>query len=114
MSKTLPQEKFTFNTSVVRIEGKNKIAHLSDGSSIGYNSLISTMALDLVVDIIEGAENLAPTARGLIYSSTHVIGVGIRGVLPDRIGDKCWLYLCVLSSRSAADSLLTEDEFFFF
>jgi hypothetical protein len=51
------------------------------------------MALDLAVEIIEGAENLTATSRELIYSSTHVIGVGIRGTLPDRIGDKCWLYL---------------------
>ena len=27
-----------------------------------------------------------------MFSSTHVIGIGIRGSLPPRIGDKCWLY----------------------
>jgi protoporphyrinogen oxidase len=93
VAKTLPQDKFVFNKSVVRIEGANKIAHLNDGTTITYKSLISTMALDLAVEIIEGAENLTATSRELIYSSTHVIGVGIRGTLPDRIGDKCWLYL---------------------
>ena len=93
VAKTLPQEKFKFNASVIRIEGEKKIAHLDDGSSIKYNSLVSTMALDLVVPIIEGAEKLKPVAEKLVYSSTHVIGVGVRGVLPPRIGNKCWLYL---------------------
>lgn len=54
--------------------------------------MISTMPLDQSVEIIEGAEHLRETSRGLIYSSTHVIGVGVRGTLPPRIGDKCWLY----------------------
>ncbi|ORY89367.1 hypothetical protein BCR35DRAFT_320586 [Leucosporidium creatinivorum] len=92
VAKTLPQERFSFNKTVVRIEGTKKIAHLSDGSSVGYRSLISTMPLDEAVEIIDDAENLRPTSRELIYSSTHVIGVGVRGVLPPRIGDKCWLY----------------------
>lgn len=51
------------------------------------------MPLDEAVEIIDDAENLRATSRELIYSSTHVIGVGVRGVLPPRIGDKCWLYL---------------------
>lgn len=93
VSKTLPAERFAFNKTVVRIEGKSKIAHLSDGTSVSYRSLISTAALDEVTEIIDDAENLRPTSRELIYSSTHVIGVGLRGTLPSRIGDKCWLYL---------------------
>lgn len=93
VAKTLPSERFTFNTSVTRIEGKNKIAHLSDGSSIKYNTMISTMPLDEIVHIIDGAdESIKKTGSELIFSSTHVIGVGLRGVLPKRIGDKCWLY----------------------
>ncbi len=28
--------------------------------------------------------------EGLVYSSTHVVGVGIRGAMPH--GTKCWLY----------------------
>jgi len=92
VAKTLPAERFAFGKTVVRIEGKNKTAHLSDGTSVTYRSLISTMALDEVTEIIDDAENLRPTSRELVYSSTHVIGVGIRGILPSRIGDKCWLY----------------------
>lgn len=58
--------------------------------------MISTMPLDQITEITDEAENLRDTSRKLVYSSTHVIGVGIRGVLPPRIGDKCWLYLYCL------------------
>lgn len=92
VAKTLPQDRFKFGQSVQRIDATNKVAHLSDGSSIAYRSMISTMPLDQITEMTEEAANLRPISRGLVYSSTHVIGVGIRGVLPPRIGDKCWLY----------------------
>jgi hypothetical protein len=54
--------------------------------------MISTMPLDELVELIDEADSVVKdTGRSLIFSSTHVIGVGIRGVLPARIGDKCWL-----------------------
>ncbi|CEQ39523.1 SPOSA6832_01050 [Sporobolomyces salmonicolor] len=92
VAKTLPQERFSFGKTVTRIEGAKKIAHLSDGTTISYRSMISTMPLDQICEITDEATSLRETSRKLVYSSTHVIGVGIRGVLPPRIGDKCWLY----------------------
>jgi protoporphyrinogen oxidase len=92
VAKTIPQERFAFNKSVERIEASKKIAHLSDGTTVSYRSMISTAPLNLITEIIEEAENLRPISRELVFSSTHVIGVGVRGVLPPRIGDKCWLY----------------------
>jgi protoporphyrinogen oxidase len=90
VAKTIPSERFQYKTTVERIEGKNKIAHLSDGSKIQYEQMISTMPLDEIVNIIDEAdEPTKKTGKELIFSSTHVIGVGLRGELPDRIGDKC-------------------------
>ncbi|SGZ26587.1 BQ5605_C024g09946 [Microbotryum silenes-dioicae] len=42
---------FPFNKTVVRIEGANKVAHLSDGSSVAYRSLILHHALDEMVEL---------------------------------------------------------------
>jgi protoporphyrinogen oxidase len=90
--KTLPSERFQFNKTLVRVEGKKRVAHFADGTSVPYKSMISTMPLDELVDLIDEADDtLRETGRSLIFSTTHVIGVGIRGVLPSRIGDKCWL-----------------------
>lgn len=88
VAKTIEPERFVFERTIKRIEGKKRIAHLSDGSTIQYKSMISTIPLDELPEIIDEAEPLRETSRQLIYSSTHVIGVGIRGTLPSRIGDK--------------------------
>jgi len=39
-----------------------------------------------------GDQSLISLSKDLFYSSTHIIGVGVRGERPSRIGDKCWLY----------------------
>jgi hypothetical protein len=51
------------------------------------------MPLNKITEIIDDCpEELRKVSSELIYSSTHVIGIGIRGELPSRIGNKCWLY----------------------
>jgi protoporphyrinogen oxidase len=64
---------------------------MEDGKVIGYEKLVNTMAVDALAESI-GDKELIDLSKGLFYSSTHVIGVGIRGERPERIGDKCWLY----------------------
>lgn len=48
------------------------------------------MALDSLVNFM-GDKELISWTKDLFYSTTHVIGVGIRGERPERIGDKCWV-----------------------
>ncbi|KOS22217.1 hypothetical protein ESCO_002249 [Escovopsis weberi] len=93
VAETLPKEKKRFGKhgEVTRVDAENKIAHFADGSSVSYNSLISTMAVDHLAEKM-GNQDLIKLSKGLFYSTTHVIGVGIRGERPERIGDKCWLY----------------------
>ncbi|RAL61491.1 hypothetical protein DID88_009420 [Monilinia fructigena] len=63
-----------------------------DGTvTIGYKKLITTMAVDQLVEQMED-KALITLSKDLFYSTTHVIGVGIRGERPANIGDKCWLY----------------------
>lgn len=98
VAKTLPQDKLQYKKRVTKVDAEAHIAHLDDGSSIQYKQLISTMGLDFLVNTLEGVDDATKTQlqktvrEKLVYSSTHVIGVGIRGELPGRIGDKCWLY----------------------
>ena len=35
---------------------------------------------------------LKPAASRLRHSTTHVVGVGLRGQVPKRLGPKCWMY----------------------
>ncbi|KDN53542.1 FAD/NAD(P)-binding domain-containing protein [Tilletiaria anomala UBC 951] len=98
VAKTLPQDKLFFKRNVASVDGPGHSVTLADGSVIKYKHLISTMGLDFLVDNLKNVDEKThkglstAVKEGLIYSSTHVIGIGIRGTLPPRIGDKCWLY----------------------
>ena len=48
------------------------------------------MAVDQLAQSL-GDVKLQKSLEPLFYSSTNVIGVGIRGERPERIGDKCWV-----------------------
>ena len=59
---------------------------LSDGTVVKYKKLLSTIPLDITLQKLGHTE----LASRLTYSSTHVIGLGLRGVSPH--DTKCWLY----------------------
>ena len=91
VANTLPKEKTRFGKSgtVKKVDAESKKVHLQDGTTISYEKLVSTMALDALVESM-GDKELIQNSKELFYSSTHVIGVGVRGERPERIGDKCW------------------------
>ncbi|CAH0041187.1 unnamed protein product [Clonostachys solani] len=93
VANTIPKEKKRFGKAgeVTKVDAENKVVHLADGTTIGYGKLVSTMAVDHLAEKI-GNQELVSLTKGLFYSTTHVIGVGVRGERPERIGDKCWLY----------------------
>mmetsp|Transcript_20601 Transcript_20601/g.29562 ORF Transcript_20601/g.29562 Transcript_20601/m.29562 type:complete len:500 (+) Transcript_20601:31-1530(+) len=82
----LPQEKLRFNSKVVNIDAAGKTLHLEDGSKVKYNKLLSTIPLDITLTWL-GKQDLA---NRLTFSSSHIIGIGLRGVNPH--DTKCWLY----------------------
>jgi hypothetical protein len=92
VANTLPKEKTLFGKQgeVKKVDADAHTVTLASGKTIGYKKLITTMAVDQLVEQMEDKE-LVTLSKGLFYSSTHVVGVGIRGERPDRIGDKCWV-----------------------
>ncbi|KAL1902139.1 hypothetical protein Cpir12675_000038 [Ceratocystis pirilliformis] len=93
VANTIPEDKKRFGqkNEVIKVDPAAHKVTLKDGSTITYGKLISTMSADHLIKQI-GDSELEEASKNLFYSSTHVIGVGIRGARPDRIGDKCWLY----------------------
>ncbi|UKZ77232.1 hypothetical protein TrVFT333_004951 [Trichoderma virens FT-333] len=92
VADTLPNEKKRFGKqgTVTKVDAENKTVTMADGTTIGYGKLVNTMAVDHLVEKM-GNQELVTLSKGLYYSTTHVIGVGIRGERPERIGDKCWV-----------------------
>jgi protoporphyrinogen oxidase len=93
VANTLPDEKKRFGkkNTVTKVDADKKQVKLQDGTTVRYQRLISTMAVDSLTEAMEDTK-LNDLSKQLFFSSTHVIGVGIRGQRPERIGDKCWLY----------------------
>lgn len=93
VANTLDKAKTRFGAhgTVTKVDADAKKVYLKDGTVVNYGSLVSTMAIDHLAEALSDA-HLKQTLKPLFYSSTNVIGVGIRGKRPDRIGDKCWLY----------------------
>jgi protoporphyrinogen oxidase len=93
VAKTLPESKTRYgeNSKVTKVDADGHKVHLKDGTVVNYKKLINTMAVDALVESM-GDKELIDLSKGLYYSTTHVIGVGLRGERPERIGDKCWLY----------------------
>jgi protoporphyrinogen oxidase len=92
VANTLPKQKTRFGDhgKVTKVNADEKTAVLGDGTTVKYEKLISTMAVDALTEHL-GDKELNDLSKGLFFSSTHVIGVGIRGERPERIGDKCWV-----------------------
>jgi len=93
VSNTIPDSKKRYGETgtVTKVDASGHKVHLKDGTVVNYKKLVNTMAVDALVESM-GDKELIDLSKGLFYSSTHVIGVGIRGERPERIGDKCWLY----------------------
>ncbi|CAI7580620.1 unnamed protein product [Penicillium palitans] len=91
VANTIAKDKTRFGDhgTVVRVDADAKKVYLKDGTVVHYRSLISTMAVDYLAEAIADTK-LQQLCKPLFYSSTNVIGVGVRGKLPGRIGDKCW------------------------
>lgn len=86
VSALLPRDKLVFSRSLVDLDFEAQKASFSDGSVCHYNRMISTAPLDIMLDWVKRPD----LAAHLKYSSTHVIGIGIRGTSPHE--KKCWMY----------------------
>jgi len=108
VANTLPKEKTLFG-SKGEVKSVNADAHtvtLKSGKTIGYKKLITTMAVDQLVEQMDDKE-LISLSKGLFYSTTHVIGVGIRGARPENIGDKCWVsWISTVGKTASTNTIL--------
>ena len=109
LAERLPAGRVHLGTEVVAVDSQKKVVHLSDGRTANYDWLITTMPMDVLLDrIADGGWRMADLCHGpnpkseirnpksvadrLRYSSTHVIGVGLAGPVPERLATKCWIY----------------------
>jgi protoporphyrinogen oxidase len=92
VANTLPRENLRLGErgTVEKVDAGERIVTLKDGKTVAYGRLVSTMAVDALAQRI-GDEGLIGLTKDLFYSTTHVVGIGLRGERPENIGDKCWV-----------------------
>jgi protoporphyrinogen oxidase len=88
----LPQERLQFGTALVAVEPSARIAIFADGTSHHYDYLVSTLPLDLLLAMLRGRTDLAARAGEFVHSSSHIVGIGLRGRPPADLTTKCWMY----------------------
>jgi protoporphyrinogen oxidase len=89
----LAPEKTRLNTSLIGIDSVQKLAHLSTGQTVQYQRLITSAPLPKLIDKVDPEFRKIFPNSALKYSSSHVLGVGVQGRLPDLLKNKCWIHV---------------------
>lgn len=90
--KLLSGDNINFNKEFERVDIKKKKIYLKDGSEIGYDYLISALPLDVFVSKSNISDDIKGAAKKLEHNSGHVIGIGVKGKLPEELKNKVALY----------------------
>jgi protoporphyrinogen oxidase len=86
---TLP-DRIRYLATVTEVEPEARRVRLADGSEVAYDSLVSTMPLDLLVAALrDRPDGLPAAAAKLRHNSVYMVGVGYEAPVAD---DKSWMY----------------------
>ncbi|MGO9897069.1 MAG: protoporphyrinogen/coproporphyrinogen oxidase [Bryobacteraceae bacterium] len=91
LARCIPSGRLAYGKSLVHLNTETKQLTFSDGSKQGYDILISTMPMDLLVQQSD-VDRLKPVVARLRRSSTNVIGIGLKGSPGPHLAKKCWMY----------------------
>lgn len=98
----LPTEWFKFRHKIRAIDMVTKSVIVETGENkatqvFTFDSLVSTMPLNVLVNMLKeekdkSMKEMKKLSSQLVYSHTHVIGLGLRGQPPQVLSNKTWIY----------------------
>ncbi len=91
MAERFPQEKIHLNHEVRSISVRDREILFGDGTRETYDFLLTTIPL---TNLVKMADLEAPfdAPPPLKYSSTHIVGLALKGNPPEHLATKCWIY----------------------
>ncbi|XP_038060540.1 uncharacterized protein LOC119731443 [Patiria miniata] len=102
VARMLPSQWFRFHEKVTAIDIDRKIITVEAGTgvkthySLAYDTLISTAPLDVFTSLMQSTYvslgQIQELASQLVYTHTHIVGIGLTGQLPRILADKSWVY----------------------
>ncbi|WP_186328331.1 NAD(P)/FAD-dependent oxidoreductase [Paenibacillus sp. 32O-W] len=91
LAAKLPQSQIHFNKELTELNIKEKVLFFNDGSIEEYDTLITSIPLIKLIKMAK-LEHLYEHANKLINNIVHVVGIGIKGEIPQHLVDKSWIY----------------------
>jgi protoporphyrinogen oxidase len=94
ISARLGAGRIRLGSKVRSIDAGRRTVQLASGEVRAYDTLVSSIPLDVLAAGITGALPAAVTAaaRSLRYSSVHILGIGLQGGRPETMDTKSWIY----------------------
>ncbi|XP_038065097.1 uncharacterized protein LOC119735469 [Patiria miniata] len=102
VARMLPSHWFRFHEKATAIDIDQKIITVEAGTvskthyTLEYDILFSTVPLDVFTSFLQSKdtslEQMRQLASQLVYTHTHIVGVGLTGHLPKSLADKSWVY----------------------
>jgi protoporphyrinogen oxidase len=89
VAQTIRQDARFLNYEVSDIDTGKKCIRFTNGHTEKYDILITTMPLDRLMKVTHFFPKLKSK---LLHSSTHVIGIGLKGQPPSFLKTKSWIY----------------------
>ena len=90
LAKQLPSDQIFLERECSKLDLKNRKVHFCNGQTLEYDRLLSTIPLTTLVKLAGPDTELGPAP--LKSSSTHIIGLALKGMIPDHLATKCWIY----------------------
>ncbi|XP_022086012.1 uncharacterized protein LOC110976756 [Acanthaster planci] len=102
VARQLPGRWFRFHEKVTGVDIDNKVITVETGLDVKfhrdmeYDILISTVPLDVFVSYLKSSDvslrQMQELASHLVYTHTHIVGVGLIGRIPKTLANKSWVY----------------------
>lgn len=91
LAARLPAARLRLNCAVTAVDPHRRLLTSVHGNEVPYDALISTAPLDQLT-AMAGLHDLAALTRDLVRTRIWIVGVGLRGPVPEAARDKCWMY----------------------
>jgi protoporphyrinogen oxidase len=91
LSGRLPGTSLRLGDRVTSIDPVAREVSTAAGLRFRYESLLTSAPVDALTRLL-GRPDLVERTSRLLFSSTHVVGIGLEGQPGDELRTKCWMY----------------------
>jgi len=93
IAEKIGMDYFKLNCTVRSINTKTKTVLTANGEEYQYEELLSTIPADKLLRLLNDLDpKLSPLSHDFKYSSSNIVGIGVKGKLPTELQTKSWMY----------------------